>query len=887
MLRERRRLDACWESGPLERSANGPRTRVGRHTTSGRRPDPIVHPTRYVCTAWRRALLGPGGRQARVHSSPFTLLWRLPRGTRRRAGNCHQKPELRNRFGLRSMLVGESLSGRFVDSARALLATSHFFGQLWPHLSLDAAHCACSVRRAVLCGRFSSPPSVTSVLLPALAHPHPTLVARQSRFGLTLVACFAASAVTTCDRPLPLDLAGPRAGQFDVEADPSPPDTSLAEIGPGIGGKYTMYAWGNHLDPMLPLQPSGLRPPPGIPVRVVMRGEIGLELADEFIARACSNTTSTAEWQACYDGYARILIESVRPLGPWGDRSDVRVGGWEGDPYDAALYVSWDGATGATTPDSLVRVFYHTSGQELWVGREGRHYVATFGNDPDTEYPVYVHSAGFVLRLDADDGSRPATDSTPARAPQLALSDAGTDTTASGAPGTRYRLAGVDGQLPQGVEWYFVPDVIRDNKPIVIAASPALASDMAESASVSTATADGEWFRPQRLAALDPTIHVGRPRRGPGKTAPQIPVAPRPALTTLASEPTYTTYSDCAGAMECVIPDQGSPGTVVAVAVVGSGRWSADSRQSQEVAGLKIACIDLDNPAGKSVPRGSYVYCDRIDETTVVARWRFVPDSAEFIPVEHDIPANGNTVWQGTVATSGIVWAYGWRNAGSVGQPMDSGSTRLNVTPRQWQTFGFPSVVDSGQGPLLYPPPAIHELGRTWVSKIVPPSNTIITATAGPNTGFALVRDLPFGSRPIFVATNLAALQESSSWWAMQVGGIDSTTGRPWCGKTGLYSMSMAELTKQVRQHEGIDPTGATSHVAVYQSVVKDHDLNGIAEAIVQQESAANDTTAAQRVFNRMAKAVVTWQTVNHAENRAEVDLGLNNPFNPPCQFRF
>ena len=61
-----------------------------------------------------------------------------------------------------------------------------------------------------------------------------------------------------------------------------------------------------------------------------------------------------------------------------------------------------------------------------------------------------------------------------------------------------------------------------------------------------------------------------------------------------------------------------------------------------------------------------------------------------------------------------------------------------------------------------------------------------------------------------------------------------------------------------MRQHEGIDPTGATSHVAVYQRVVKDHDLNGIAEAIVQQESAANDTTAAQRVFNRMAKAVVT-----------------------------
>lgn len=73
----------------------------------------------------------------------------------------------------------------------------------------------------------------------------------------------------------------------------------------------------------------------------------------------------------------------------------------------------------------------------------------------------------------------------------------------------------------------------------------------------------------------------------------------------------------------------------------------------------------------------------------------------------------------------------------------------------------------------------------------------------------------------------------------------------------------------------------------VYKRVVKDYELNGIAEAIMQQESAVNDTTAGRRVYNRMARAVSDWSAINHLVNRLEVDLGPYGPFDPPCAFRF
>ena len=43
----------------------------------------------------------------------------------------------------------------------------------------------------------------------------------------------------------------PERSAYGVANDPALPDAALSEIGPGIGGKYTMYAWGNHLDSIL------------------------------------------------------------------------------------------------------------------------------------------------------------------------------------------------------------------------------------------------------------------------------------------------------------------------------------------------------------------------------------------------------------------------------------------------------------------------------------------------------------------------------------------------------------------------------------------------------------------------------------------------------------
>ncbi len=55
---------------------------------------------------------------------------------------------------------------------------------------------------------------------------------------------------------------------------------------------------------------------------------------------------------------------------------------------------------------------------------------------------------------------------------------------------------------------------------------------------------------------------------------------------------------------------------------------------------------------------------------------------------------------------------------------------------------------------------------------------------------------------------------------------------------------------------------------------------------IVQQEGAVPDTSAAQRVHNRVVKVYNIFWAVNKAENM-NVDFGDENPYSLPCTLRF
>jgi hypothetical protein len=214
---------------------------------------------------------------------------------------------------------------------------------------------------------------------------------------------------------------------------------------------------------------------------------------------------------------------------------------------------------------------------------------------------------------------------------------------------------------------------------------------------------------------------------------------------------------------------------------------------------LSVACIPT------PVVRGTPVECTAQwdGESGQIASMTFLPDTGRQLPtVSRTISFPGRIEWwRGIAVHSGNVVARG-----TVGSRLDSASTRLSVSNRDWSTKTVPdsSLLDT----LTFsdPPASPQQLGQIEPFIVDLPAR-IRQVDQGPNNGYWFALDIPI--RTEFVTrVNRRALRAGSVFWLRHVAPTAANpSGRPWC--TTSYVETAYE---RARRHEGTSRADANSH---------------------------------------------------------------------------
>lgn len=208
-----------------------------------------------------------------------------------------------------------------------------------------------------------------------------------------------------------------------------------------------------------------------------------------------------------------------------------------------------------------------------------------------------------------------------------------------------------------------------------------------------------------------------------------------------------------------------------------------------------------------SVERGQQVSCDVSvhpeDSTFAVRKWTFSGDG-------HVVTdTTSATSWSGPIVVGGSVSVEAVANGHDLAE-----STTITVNPRIWPTMKVAGI-DGGNGDLTYPPQQLGDLAHTHQ-----PFNRYVydveKITSGPNTGFWYIRS-PITDLLTIVHIS-RAFNSSDPWYRMQRGGIDPTTGDPFC-----YRNQIPAFEKMARQHEGLlaPPPGMPSHIPNFNQILQ------------------------------------------------------------------
>lgn len=628
-----------------------------------------------------------------------------------------------------------------------------------------------------------------------------------------LLAAVSGLAVTSCtDAPI----TGARHRSVPAIALSAGDGTDPAAAPLGIGGAYTLTAGGIAVSGV-PVAPTGIVVPAGIPVRVQVAGAItrtqtpGLQ---EFCA--------LPQWEdACAGAWADIIAET--PIGPSG------LDFW---PGRAAALVAWEGGAPASPEPGRTSVS-GTSGGELHFGRTG--WGCYYSDaEHDLSGNCFTFGGAFTVTVQADGGTDTDGDGIPDALDPDDDGDGipdeedddhdGEDAAGLGAELVRSIPVGGstdatvvaryrDGASVAGFRWSFIPDVVTT-------ANGDTVPEMEMAMMASTASSD----LPPGIERVDAT-HVRLPDGrivGEGLHIYEIPAPEEThdatamlAMSAASSATGAIALSDCNSVSSCSALVPATSGTFLVTAIVDGKQRSASARLGA-VAPKPPAEAKLD--CTPQVARGNVAHCEvvvvpedaRATAKLEVSGWQFMPsDPGVGNPPVGTISRTANrssTVWEGPMVVDGTVMVEGTLD----GKPFKS-TAPIAVAARAWGNKAIAIEVIQNDPGKLPPEPTGFEgqLGATYPSLKFNLENMGFVSD-GPNTGLVYFKEVPV-SLKFVVSVNTAALSANSAFWQIQPPTTREINGKKICGRN-----TFSRVLQLAYKHEGLSRQDKNSHVQIF-----------------------------------------------------------------------
>ena len=677
------------------------------------------------------------------------------------------------------------------------------------------------------------------------------------RLGVgALVVALLALACNEPTRPGPDQL--PTTGLARIDASDPGTDKPL-----GIGGSYTLNVSGPYVTERYP-SPSGITLIPGIPVEVIVSGQITRQMTDGFISH-CELLPFTCPG----------FVKSNEPFGP-GGLAFTNLGAatsWWDSFFGWYYYVSPGGSV----------VYRGRSGTNLLLGRTGLYcsWGHVFGDGTVEEGDCYSMGGGFTYTVRALP--------TPPGQAGLTLSLAN----GARAAGSQVDLESgtTDNSEATDLKWYFIADNVTEETdppppPIMAAAGAStLRAPLRASRSATRAPNAGARRTPapgRRVRAIDartgnatittdistlpagdylflsadsagvgmdgahaasfadvPTAPAAMRITAPAKASGSRLGAPttRTSALVAAAITGSTTLSDCAGSTTCSANLQVDGGTFVVTGYVHGVLRVAEQRVSGGGGGGATPTVSC-TPA--PIERAASITCTTTG-FKIVGKWTFTPDASN-LPTVTEVANRVDHEWKGTLVAEGTVTVDGWEKVADYpdeSKKTPAASFAVKVTGRGWkdtklQLPGIPKFGGTGSLP-DGPAGGVITWGQHQLAQSLDVNGvSVLTVTDGPNAGYKILTMPPkLKQSTVYLHP---AIDGTSAWAQKQTGRYKGHTkdvnGDPFC-----TTASIALLKPYVERHEGL--TGAPapdSHWGIWQDQFVQSGLPATWEGLVRSD---------------------------------------------------
>lgn len=305
-----------------------------------------------------------------------------------------------------------------------------------------------------------------------------------------------------------------------------------------------------------------------------------------------------------------------------------------------------------------------------------------------------------------------------------------------------------------------------------------------------------------------------------------------------------------------------APGIVAVDLIPASGDYVAYDNAQLLAAILTVACTP------SPVVRGSSVTCTATppqgSTSTTINQWQFANNQFTIVNT-----TNHALTWSGVVAVGGTVTVNGLVDGNAA-----TGSTTFTVSRRDWtQDTVSLLLINVQPSGLPSQPKAYSDLGQTFWSAIIDPSNSVYTIIqGGPNDSVAYFLKPPVAETTL-VHVNSEQLGDTSSQFT-QLQPISSTTDT--CTRADVLP-----YLPLVQAHEGIppNPSSTASHSGVFR-----YQLNVLIPPVAESLKALG----ADALFTQQAMPVLQ-PLIDSAQKlaRDSANGGTVPPISYHCRFRF
>jgi hypothetical protein len=662
----------------------------------------------------------------------------------------------------------------------------------------------------------------------------------QTTRSTAITIALATSLIAACieDQRTPFDT---RPQQVRIAAPSDPASGGGAPV--GIGGSYTVTAGGDYVK-AIDLTATGMRVPQGVPVRVIITGEIAVAptpgllvfCETEFFYPLC-----TGQWADL------INLRSIPPSG-------AGINWW---PGTGNILVSWNGGA-PSKPDAggnAVLPGPAPAEAEVWAGRE--QFGCWFDDDitHTGSGACFSYGGGFTVTVQAEDGSDPGGGGGGGGGdPKLRVS---VDPQGVGPQGgvVNARALIAEASSISDERWYFVPDSIGTQPGDTITVPDPIAT----SATTAASRADGVDAQSQSVSSVLSSAFSARPA-----TAQPFGAAASMRILHVSGAAPIGSVTACDDVESC---DVSVPrgGTVVLAATVDGVALSA----SQHIDAGATAAATLKLECTGSVTRGQTAICtasvDPAETPFTVTAWSFTPSVGTLGEVTRPDDVT-STTWSGHMATSGTVQV-----TATVAGATQTKSATIQVTPRTLTSLAVAmQIIRTDPGDLPPRPTIVKQLGHTYFESKVNADNTFEVISDGPNTGLVFFTAVPV-TMEITVSVNTAALAVGSEFWQRQ----DPPTS---AFRMGSFPCTRDDVTRaipQVAAHEGTSRTSPNSHVKEFMDLFEP-EARAFFEPVVAVGNPPGPLDDLRRISSHAS-----------AVSEPRVDNSLANPFHLNCFFKY